>query len=104
MTTASIDRSIGKAKKHAEEEWPEPQTVAAVREYLLAFIDHHGRPRRIFPTKPNEKCLTGVTEHQTAEGKLGLCAIKECYSERIVGYSIDSRMKASLGSQRSATR
>ena len=25
-----------------------------------------------------------------------LCAIKDCYSNRIVGYSIDSRMEASL--------
>ncbi len=36
------------------------------------------------------------TEHRTVEGKLYLCAIKDVYSGRIVGYSIDSRMKASL--------
>src|SRR4051812_49182796 len=36
------------------------------------------------------------TEHRTGEGKLYLCAIKDVYSGRIVGYSIDSRMKASL--------
>jgi len=35
-------------------------------------------------------------EHRTAEGKLCLCAVRGCYSNRIVGYSIDSRMKASL--------
>ena len=40
--------------------------------------------------------LTDITEHPTAEGKLYLCAIKDVYSGRIVGYSIDSRMKASL--------
>jgi transposase InsO family protein len=40
--------------------------------------------------------LTDITEHRTAEGKLYLCAIKDVYSNRIVGYSIDSRMKASL--------
>jgi transposase InsO family protein len=33
---------------------------------------------------------------RTAEGKLYLCAIKDVYSGRIVGYSIDSRMKAAL--------
>jgi hypothetical protein len=33
---------------------------------------------------------------QADEGKLYLCAIKDVYSNRIVGYSIDSRMKASL--------
>jgi transposase InsO family protein len=32
----------------------------------------------------------------TAESKLYLCAIKDVYSGRIVGYSIDSRMEASL--------
>ena len=40
--------------------------------------------------------LTDITEHRTGEGKLYLCAIKDVYSNRIVGYSIDSRMKAAL--------
>jgi putative transposase len=40
--------------------------------------------------------LTDITEHQTAEGKLYCCAIKDVYSNRIVGYSLDSRMTASL--------
>ena len=44
----------------------------------------------------NTLWLTDITEHPTAEGKLYLCAIKDVYSSRIVGYSIDSRMKASL--------
>ena len=33
---------------------------------------------------------------QAGEGKLYLCAVKDVYSNRIVGYSIDSRMKAAL--------
>ena len=45
---------------------------------------------------PNELWLTDITEHWTAEGKLYLCAIKDVYSGRIVGYSIDSRMKSRL--------
>ena len=45
---------------------------------------------------PNRLWLTDLTEHRTDEGKLYLCAIKDVYSNRIVGYSIDSRMKASL--------
>ena len=45
---------------------------------------------------PNLLWLTDVTEHPTYEGKLYLCAIKDVDSNRIVGYSIDSRMKASL--------
>jgi putative transposase len=36
------------------------------------------------------------TEHRTGEGKLYLCAIKDVFSNRIVGYSIDSRMKSHL--------
>ena len=40
--------------------------------------------------------LADITEHQTREGTLYLCAIKDCFSNKIVGYSIDSRMKARL--------
>jgi transposase InsO family protein len=47
-------------------------------------------------TAPNELWLTDITEHPTAEGKLYLCAVKDVYSGRIVGYSMDSRMKSSL--------
>ena len=52
--------------------------------------------RKFTATAPNVTWLTDITEHRTAEGKLYLCAIKDVYSGRIVGYSIDSRMKASL--------
>jgi len=44
----------------------------------------------------DEKWLTDITEHWTGEGKLYLCAIKDVCSNRIVGYAIDRRMKASL--------
>ncbi|TWD56051.1 transposase InsO family protein [Arthrobacter sp. AG367] len=47
-------------------------------------------------TAPNALWLTDITEHPTAEGKLYLCAVKDVYSGRIVGYSMDSRMKSSL--------
>lgn len=45
---------------------------------------------------PNELWLTDITEHPTAEGKLYLCAVKDVYSGRIVGYSMDARMKSLL--------
>jgi len=48
------------------------------------------------PTRPNQLWLTDITEHRIDEGKLYLCAIKDVCSNKIVGYSIDSRMKASL--------
>ncbi len=45
---------------------------------------------------PNQLWLTDITEHWTGEGKLYLCAIKDVWNNKIVGYSIDSRMKARL--------
>ncbi|WP_223979232.1 IS3 family transposase [Arthrobacter sp. NicSoilB8] len=58
---------------------------------------HDDHVRRDFTaTAPDRLWLTDITEHRTDEGKLYLCAIKDVYSNRIVGYSIDSRMKASL--------
>ena len=36
------------------------------------------------------------TEHWTREGKIYLCAIKDVFSNRIIGWAIDSRMKARL--------
>jgi len=52
--------------------------------------------RQFTADRPDELWLTDITEHPTAEGKLYLCAIKDACSGRIVGYSMDSRMKASL--------
>jgi putative transposase len=58
---------------------------------------HDDHVRKVFTADvPNRIWLTDITEHPTAEGKLYLCAIKDVYSGRIVGYSIDHRMKASL--------
>lgn len=44
----------------------------------------------------NELWLTDITEHRTDEWKLCLCAIKNVFSGRLVGYSISDRMKARL--------
>ncbi|MDJ0362269.1 IS3 family transposase [Rhodococcus sp. H29-C3] len=52
--------------------------------------------RQFTAEERNQIWLTDITEHRTDEGKLYLCAIKDLYSNKIVGYSIDSRMKASL--------
>jgi transposase InsO family protein len=45
---------------------------------------------------PNTLWLVDITEHWTGQGKLYCCAIKDCFSNKIAGYSIDSRMKARL--------
>jgi transposase InsO family protein len=58
---------------------------------------HDDLVRRAFSADgPNRLWLTDITEHRTDEGKLYLCAIKDVWSNRIVGYSIDSRMTARL--------
>ncbi|MFJ1639527.1 IS3 family transposase [Streptomyces sp. NPDC086796] len=58
---------------------------------------HDDRVRRDFTADgPNRLWLTDITEHATGEGKLYLCAVKDVYSGRIVGYSVDARMKSSL--------
>lgn len=79
----------------------------AVHDDLCVVIDGHGRERhRFVADRPNQLWLTDITEHKTGEGKLYLCAVKDAFSGRIVGYSIDSRMKASLAlsAVRNATR
>jgi len=58
------------------------------------FDDHVQRD--FTADEPNQLWLVDITEHRTSEGKLYLCAIKDVFSNRIVGYAIDSRMKASL--------
>jgi hypothetical protein len=52
--------------------------------------------RNFTADEPNQLWLSDITEHRTGEGKLYLCAIKDVFSNRIVGYSIDSRMKSRL--------
>lgn len=52
--------------------------------------------RNFTATRVNELWLTDITEHWTDTGKLYLCAIKDVYSNRIVGYSISERMTAQL--------
>lgn len=44
----------------------------------------------------DELWLTDITEHWTNEGRLYMCAFKDVCSNKIVGYAIDKRMKASL--------
>jgi len=62
-----------------------------------ATAAHDDLVRRVFTADaPNQVWLTDLTEHWTDEGKLYLCAIKDLWSNRIVGYAIDERMQARL--------
>jgi putative transposase len=58
---------------------------------------HDDLVRRDFTAEaPNQLWLSDITEHRTREGKLYVCAIKDVFSNRIVGWAIDERMKARL--------
>jgi transposase InsO family protein len=68
-----------------------------VHDDLWAVVDDKGRVRHAFTADaPNQLWLSDLSEHRTGEGKLYLCAIKDAYSNRIVGYSIDNRMKSRI--------
>ncbi len=88
--------AFGKPKRGKNGKKPGPP----VHDDLCAVVDENGRTRHVFVADgPNELWLTDITEHKTAEGKLYLCAITDAFSNRIVGYSIDQRMKARLAVQ-----
>ncbi|WP_435873364.1 IS3 family transposase [Nocardia farcinica] len=58
---------------------------------------HDDRVHRDFTAdRPNRLWLADISEHRTGEGKLYICAVKDVFSGRIVGYSIDSRMTSRL--------
>ncbi|GAA5204788.1 hypothetical protein GCM10025773_40280 [Microbacterium jejuense] len=72
-------------------------TGPAPHDDLLAVVDEHGVLRHEFVADgPNRVWLWDISEHPTREGKLYICAIKDVWSNKIVGYSIDTRMKSSL--------
>ncbi len=41
---------------------------------------------------PDRVWVTDITEHPTGEGRVYCCAIKDLFSNRIVGYATDERM------------
>jgi transposase InsO family protein len=58
---------------------------------------HDDLVRRDFTASaPNELWLCDLTEHRTREGRLYVAAIKDVFSNRIIGWAIDERMKARL--------
>ena len=52
--------------------------------------------RQFHASRPDAIWLTDITEHPTSEGKLYCCAIKDVFSNRIVGYALGERMTAQL--------
>lgn len=70
-----------------------------VHDDLVAHVDDHGRARHDFTTaasQANQVWVTDITEHPTREGKLYFCAIKDVFSNRIIGYAAGSHMSSSL--------
>lgn len=79
---------------HASFAKPRNRKAAASKRSTAA---HDDLVRRDFTaTGPNQVWVTDLTEHRTAEGKLYLCAIKDLWSNKIVGWAISERMKARI--------
>lgn len=94
--TAACDRTVWRHCA-ANGWWSSFGKPKAGKKSKVGAPAHDDLVQRVFKAEePNQLWLTDITEHRTAEGKLYLCAIKDVYSNRIVGYSIDSRMKARL--------
>lgn len=45
---------------------------------------------------PLQKCVTDITEIKTADGKLYISAIEDCFDNAVIGLSMASNMKAEL--------
>ena len=70
-----------------------------VHDDLLAHVDDHGRARHDFTTvasQANQVWVTDITEHPTREGKLYFCAVKDVFSNRIIGYAAAPHMGSAL--------
>jgi putative transposase len=52
--------------------------------------------RRFSVQAPDQLWLTDITEHGTEEGKLYCAAVLDAYSRRIIGWSIDDKMRTAL--------
>lgn len=77
-----FSHTIKRARKHGKKPGPPVCDDLVERDFIAAGI--------------NELWLTDITEHHTSEGKLYMCAVKDVFSNRIVGYAIDSRLKSRL--------
>jgi transposase InsO family protein len=73
-------------------DWGDAQLINA------AFNVRADRVQRIYTaSRPNQIWRTAITEHKAGQERLYLCEIEDVFLSRIVGCSINSRMKAWLG-------
>src|SRR5699024_4666452 len=67
------------------------RTLHRARPHMMIWCSESSAPM------PRTGCGSWTpAEHHTREGRLYLCAVKDVFSNKIVGYSIDSRMKARI--------
>lgn len=78
-------------------------SVKIKRKYKTTTNSKHNLPivpnilnRDFYATKPNEKYVGDITYISTMQGWLYLAIVIDLYSRKIVGWSIDERMKVSL--------
>lgn len=70
------------------------RTATATKEARRLGTDPGARGE--FGIAPNQVRLSDITEYRSAGGKVDICAIEDLFSNRIVGWTIDERMKARL--------
>jgi len=89
-TIARIMRANGliHKKKHKPNSLTEADKEAQKSDNLLG--------RNFQADEPYTKCVTDITEMPTAEGKLYLAAIEDCFNNEILGLSMADNMRASL--------
>ena len=69
--------------------------MGAAGEVHGPLVDDHVQ-RDFSAQRPDQVWVTDLIDHPTAEGKLYCCAIKDLFSNRIVGDALDERMTAQL--------
>lgn len=104
-------------KEKADEEYPEVPSERTVYR-IMAELNMIHRPKRnpngltkadkeamksddkvkrdFTAEEPLQKCVTDITEVKTAEGKLYISAIEDCYDNAILGLSMADNMRAGL--------
>ena len=70
-----------------------PRGRASAKTPGPAVHDDHVQ-RDFTAARPDQVWVADITEHPTNQDKVYCCAIKDLFSNRIVGFAIDERMTA----------
>jgi len=77
----------GKKRRHSKATNSSPGTIPAAPNVLN---------RQFVVSQPNRAWVTDITYFPTKEGWLYLAVVIDCYSRRVVGWSMDSHINAAL--------